>query len=65
MRNMYTCVINNEHILLTLDVGLGRSSAVVFKMLQDGSVPREAQQHLATHRADDKHSVQGYNATTS
>lgn len=34
---------------LTLDVGFGRSGAVVFEVIQDGRVARETQQHLGTH----------------
>ena len=33
-----------------MDVGLGRSGAVVFEVLQDGGVPGEAQKHLGTHK---------------
>lgn len=33
---------------LTLDVGFGRSGAVVFEVIQDGGIPRETQQHLGT-----------------
>lgn len=35
---------------LTLDVGFGRSGAVVFEVIQDGRVPGETQQHLGTHK---------------
>lgn len=35
---------------LTLNVGFGRSGTVVFKVIQDGGVPGETQQHLRTRR---------------